>query len=68
GLVLVSVFLLQGLAVAHGVFGAMRGSQRWLVATYVLLLLFLPQMATVLVTVGLLDVWIDFRGRFPRKG
>jgi hypothetical protein len=68
GLVLVSVFLLQGLAVAHGVFGAMPGSQRWLVATYVLLLLFLPQMATVLVTVGLLDVWIDFRGRFSHKG
>jgi hypothetical protein len=68
GLVLVSVFLLQGLAVAHGVFGAMPGSRRWLVATYVLLLLFLPQMATVLVTVGLLDVWIDFRGRFPPKG
>jgi hypothetical protein len=68
GLVLVSVFLLQGLAVAHGVFGAMAGSQRWLVATYVLLLLFLPQMAVVLISVGLLDVWIDFRGRFPRKG
>jgi tetrahydromethanopterin S-methyltransferase subunit F len=67
GLVLVSIFLLQGLAVAHGVFGAMPGSKRWLVATYVLLLLFLPQMATVLVTVGLLDVWIDLRGRFPRK-
>ncbi len=68
GMVVLSVFLLQGLAVAHGVFGAMPGSQRWLVATYILLLLFLPQMAMVLVTIGLLDVWIDFRGRFPRKG
>ena len=68
GLVVLSVFLLQGLAVAHGVFGSMPGSQRWLVATYVLLLLFLPQMAMVLVTIGLLDVWMDFRGRFPRKG
>ena len=68
GLVILSVFTLQGLAVAHGVFGAMPGSQRWLVATYILLLLFLPQMAMVLITIGLLDVWMDFRRRFPRKG
>ena len=68
GLVVLSVFSLQGLAVAHGVFGAMPGSQRWLVATYILLLLFLPQMAMVLITIGLLDVWMDFRRRIPRKG
>jgi hypothetical protein len=68
GLVVLSVFTLQGLAVAHGVFGAMPGSQRWLLATYILLLLFLPQMAMVLITIGLLDVWMDFRGRFAPKG
>ncbi len=68
GLVVLSVFMLQGLAVTHGVFGTMPGSQRWLVATYILLLLFLPQMAMVLITIGLLDVWMDFRRRFPRKG
>ncbi len=68
GLIVMSLFPLQGLAVAHGVFGAMQSSKRWLVATYVLLLLFLPQMAMVLVTIGLLDVWMDFRNRFPLKG
>jgi hypothetical protein len=68
GLVVLSVFTLQGLAVAHGVFGAMPGSQRWLLATYILLLLFLPQMAMVLITIGLLDVWMDFRSRFPANG
>ncbi len=67
GLVVLALFLLQGLAVAHGVFGGLPGTQRWLVATYVLLLLFLPQMALVLITVGLLDVWMDFRARFPRQ-
>jgi len=67
GLVVLSLFLMQGLAVAHGVFGGLPGTQRWLVATYVLLLLFLPQMALVLITVGLLDVWMDFRSRFPRQ-
>jgi hypothetical protein len=68
GLVVLSLFLLQGLAVAHGVFGAMQSGRRWLVATYILLLLFLPQMAMVLVTMGLLDVWMDLRTRFPGKG
>ena len=68
GVVILSVFSLQGLAVAHGVFGALPGSQRWLVATYILLLLFLPQMAMVLITIGLLDVWMDFRNRIPKKG
>jgi hypothetical protein len=68
GLIVMALFPLQGLAAAHGVFGAMQSSKRWLVATYVLLLLFLPQMAMVLVTIGLLDVWMDFRNRFPRKG
>jgi hypothetical protein len=63
GLVVLLLFTLQGLAVAHAVFGAMPSSQRWLVATYVLLLLFLPQMVMVLITVGLLDVWMDFRTR-----
>ncbi len=66
GLVVLSLFLMQGLAVAHGVFGGLPGSQRWLVATYVLLL-FLPHMALVLISVGLLDVWMDFRSRFPRQ-
>lgn len=67
-LIVMSVFMLQGLAVAHGVFGKLPGSRRWLVATYVLLLLFLPQMALVLASVGLLDVWLDFRTRLPRQG
>ncbi|MEJ2591968.1 MAG: DUF2232 domain-containing protein [Candidatus Thiodiazotropha sp.] len=67
GAVLLSVFLLQGLAVAHGVFGGMKYPRRWLFGIYLLLLLFLPQVAVVLVTVGLLDVWLDFRSRQRRE-
>lgn len=67
GAVVLSVFLLQGLAVAHGVFSGKQHPRRWLVGTYVLLLLFMPQTAMVLVTIGLLDVWIDFRTRNRRK-
>jgi VIT1/CCC1 family predicted Fe2+/Mn2+ transporter len=67
GAVVLSVFLLQGLAVAHGVFSGKQHPRRWLIGTYVLLLLFMPQTAMVLVTIGLLDVWIDFRTRNRRK-
>ncbi|MCU7796079.1 MAG: DUF2232 domain-containing protein [Candidatus Thiodiazotropha sp. (ex Myrtea spinifera)] len=67
GAVVLPVFLLQGLAVAHSVFGKLKSPLNWLVATYVLLLVFMPQMAMVLVTIGLLDVWLDFRARYPGK-
>jgi hypothetical protein len=67
GTVVLTVFLLQGLAVAHGVFAGMPHPRRWLFGAYVLLLLFLPQTAVVLVTVGLLDVWLDFRTRQRRE-
>jgi hypothetical protein len=67
GAVVLTVFLLQGLAVAHGVFGRMQNPVPWLVAIYLLLLVFMPQMVVVLVTVGLLDVWLDFRNRYPNR-
>jgi hypothetical protein len=67
GAVVLTVFMLQGLAVAHGVFAGMPKPRRWLVGTYVLLMLFMPRTVMVLVTVGLLDVWMDFRTRHRRK-
>jgi hypothetical protein len=67
GAVLLTVFLLQGLAVAHGVFAGMKSPRRWLFGIYLLLVLFLPQVAVVLITVGLLDVWLDFRARQRRE-
>jgi hypothetical protein len=67
GAVVLTVFMLQGLAVAHGVFAGMPKPRRWLVGTYVLLMLFMQQTVMVLVTVGLLDVWMDFRTRHRRK-
>jgi len=64
GALYLSLFLLQGLAVAHGVFGGMKSPQRWLVVTYMMLFVFMPQMVLALAVIGLLDVWIDFRARF----
>ncbi|MEW8508290.1 MAG: DUF2232 domain-containing protein [Candidatus Thiodiazotropha sp.] len=64
GTVVLGVLFLQGLAVAHGVFKGMKSAQLWLIATYILLFVFMPQMVVVLTTIGLMDVWIDFRTRF----
>ncbi|MEW8330932.1 MAG: DUF2232 domain-containing protein [Candidatus Thiodiazotropha sp.] len=64
GTVVLGVLFLQGLAVAHGVFKGMKSAQLWLVVTYLLLFVFMPQMVVVLTSIGLLDVWIDFRTRF----
>ncbi|MES9992317.1 MAG: DUF2232 domain-containing protein [Candidatus Thiodiazotropha sp.] len=64
GTVVLGVLFLQGLAVAHGVFNGMKSAQPWLVVTYILLFVFMPQMVVVLTSIGLMDVWIDFRTRF----
>jgi hypothetical protein len=45
----------------------MKSPRRWLFGIYLLLVLFLPQVAVVLITVGLLDVWLDFRARQRRE-
>ncbi|MCU7948064.1 MAG: DUF2232 domain-containing protein [Candidatus Thiodiazotropha sp. (ex Cardiolucina cf. quadrata)] len=67
GAVFLGVVFLQGLAVAHGVFKGMKSAQLWLVLTYLLLIVFMPQMVMLLTSIGLMDVWIDFRARFKNK-
>jgi hypothetical protein len=68
GAVFLGVLFIQGLAVAHGVFKGMKSAQLWLVLVYLLLIVFMPQMVMVLTSIGLMDVWIDFRARFKQSG
>ncbi|MCU7906383.1 MAG: YybS family protein [Candidatus Thiodiazotropha sp. (ex Epidulcina cf. delphinae)] len=67
GAVFLGVLFLQGLAVVHGVFKGLKSVQLWLVLTYLLLIVFMPQMVLVLTGIGLTDVWIDYRTRFKDK-
>jgi hypothetical protein len=67
GAVFLGVMFIQGLAVAHGVFKGMNSAQLWLVLVYLLLIVFMPQMVMALTSIGLLDVWIDFRARFRQR-
>jgi hypothetical protein len=63
GSIFLGLLFLQGIAVAHGVFNGMKSSQLWLVLTYLMLIVFLPQMVLFLISIGLMDNLIDFRTR-----
>jgi hypothetical protein len=62
-LLLLAAFLLQGVALVHGLAGALNARPGWLVAFYLLWVIALPQMVTALATAGLVDAWFDFRTR-----
>ncbi|HNK32581.1 MAG TPA: hypothetical protein PK403_09915, partial [Plasticicumulans sp.] len=62
------VWLLQGLAVLHGL-ALLRGWSPWaLVLVYVLLLLLLPQAVALLCLLGLIDTWMNLRARAAPPG
>ena len=63
----ITVFMFQGLAVAHAVVARLGASAGWLVGVYVLLFLFGPPAAMALGTAGVVDVWMDFRQRLGSR-
>ena len=58
-IVLVLLYMLQGLAVVHASVAARRVSPGWLVALYFVLML-VPMVVAV---AGLLDTWVELRNR-----
>ncbi len=67
GLLLMAILFLQGLAVAHGSLAGRSSGRLWLVGLYFLLIVLMPQFVMVLTTIGLMDIWVDFRVRFAKK-
>lgn len=65
--VCLSMFILQGMAVAHAIIGQLSSSVLWFVILYGLLFLAAPQMGVALSTLGVLDSIIDFRRRFVKQ-
>lgn len=59
-LLMVSMILVQGTAIMHGVIARKQLSRRWMFGFYVLLLL-IPQVTIILAIMGLLDAWVDIR-------
>ena len=60
---LIAVFLLQGVAIAHNLVKLRSMGMGWLVGMYTLCFL-LPQTSVLLSGVGVVDPWVDFRKRF----
>lgn len=66
-IILVAVYAIQGLALAHTVVSISGAGSGWLIVLYVLLVfLFVPSMM-VLFLAGLIDSWLDFRTRLRDK-
>jgi hypothetical protein len=61
------LLLLQGLAVVHRLRELRDANQGWLVALYGLLVFFMPQMALLLISLGLIDLWADIRARVEQR-
>ena len=62
-IVLVFFYLLQGLAIIHSVVAERELSVGWLVGLYLLMLIALPQIAALLMLLGVSDAWLDVRKR-----
>ncbi|MBT8135899.1 MAG: hypothetical protein KJO54_02670 [Gammaproteobacteria bacterium] len=65
-LVLVSGFMLHGLAVMHSISIAGLGSF-WLAAVYILLIVAMPFAELALAGLGFVDNWFNLRARLPRR-
>jgi len=60
----VAVFLFQGIAVAHGIVKQRGMGRGWLLGLYLLLFFVFVQMALLMALIGMLDAWIDIRRRW----
>lgn len=65
--VLVIVYVLQGLAVAHAISFATKRSVVWLMLVYVLLAILPPFVVVALAGVGFADSWMNFRAYFDSR-
>ncbi|MDH5191573.1 MAG: YybS family protein [Gammaproteobacteria bacterium] len=69
GIVMV-LFLMQFLAIAHAVIAHVAKSDGWLAALYVLVVIGLfafPPLLLVMVLTGFADVWVDFRNHIKKQ-
>ncbi len=64
--VMIAGLMFQGLAIAHQTVAVKKLHNAWLVSLYVALFLF-PQVMLILATIGLLDIWSDFRSRWVQE-
>jgi hypothetical protein len=66
-IVVLSLFILQGLAVVHAIVAIKKMHIAWLIGLYVVVMFILPQLMVAIALLGLMDTWLDFRRRVERK-
>ncbi len=67
-LVVASVYVFQGLAVAHGVVKGLELGPGWLAALYIAMVALMPYVVVGLMIVGAADAWADYRRRVQPDG
>jgi len=62
-IVILSLYVLQGLALIHAIVARRQLHMAWLVVLYLVMLFVLPQLMVLVAVLGLIDTWADFRRR-----
>lgn len=65
-IVILSLYVVQGLAVLHAIVAQRQLHMAWLVVLYLVMLFVLPQLMVLVAVLGLIDTWADFRRRLGR--
>jgi len=65
--ILLVIYLLQGLALVHAVVHSRSAHRGWLIGLYAVLLMAALQVMPLLALLGWMDAWIDFRTRVGRS-
>ena len=66
-MVLATLFTIQGMAVVHCAVDRLGLRTAWLVAAYVLLLMFVPYSLMIIGLLGISDAWLDYRNRIGNR-
>ncbi len=66
-IVILSLYLLQGLALVHAIVDQRKLHKAWLAVLYVVMLFVMPQLTVLVAVMGLVDTWADFRRRLAKN-
>ena len=67
-IVVLSLYILQGLAMIHAIVAIKKLHVAWLGVLYLVAFFILPQLVAVVALLGLIDTWVDFRHRVGALG
>jgi len=66
-IVVLSLYVIQGLAMIHAIVAKKKINAGWLVGLYLVAFVILPQLMALIALMGLIDTWVDFRRRVGVK-